>query len=1000
MEILEPGHSLHGFTVVSRTELPEYHGIGIRLQHAATGLDLFHLYNNDAENFFSFIFKTPPRNSTGAAHILEHSVLAGSKRFPVKDPFLELMKGSAQTFLNAMTYPDKTVYPAASPLKQDYFNLFEVYGDAVFFPLLRKEVFQQEGVRVVKGPGAKGHFSFDGIVFNEMRGVYSDHDSITAEWSHRSLFPDTPYGLDSGGNPLEIIKLSYEEFRGFHAEYYHPSNCRIFLYGDIPTVEQLRFLEEKFLKEFTAIKTDSTVAVPRPWTAPTHFSYTSPGLEDEPDSRTGSATINWLAGTALDPQDIMTLEILVETLLGNPGAPLYQAVIESGLGMDIASMSGMEADFREIVFTVGISGILPESAGKFEELIFRTLKDLVKNGIPREDVDAAVRRIEFQHRELRGGMPLGLRAMSRSLRGWLHGTDPTATLEFTPIMESLKKHLREDPCLLTDFISQRLVKNMHHSVVTVFPDSQHSDVNNGLIRKAAADLEAAASKVEIKRLADERKKLEEYYAHEDTPEALQTVPTLDLADMPRKVKTIAGENLTLQDVPVYRHTEFTNGIVYIDGAFDLSGLSADENRLIPLFSRLLYMTGLPGIPYNEVSRLLTRKTGGFFTFLDTATPIAGGGGDPCRHLFFRCKVLEGDAAEAFDLVWSLLGESQISDIRRIRDIILEQVSDYSSEIIPSGNAYAGLRASSRLRSAASIEEQWRGLDQLLFLQSLRAKSDQELKQLGIVLESIRRKVINRSRLNCSFTCGEEFQAPLEQLADRFLQQIPAGEPAGAEPAAAQPAGEQPAALEEPVFLPFESFITSTDVAFNAVVMEAPRVTEAGQSAYSILANLLTTNQLWEKIRVRGGAYGAHADINLLEGLFTLSSYRDPRIAGTYEDFSSALRVLSEGGFAAEQLEKSIISLISRDLRPLKPREQSMLGFRRKLYGIADELRQQRRDEYFTMTREQIMQAAAVLLDELEHGRSASVTITGKDMAAADESRLKWLREKATILKLQ
>ncbi|MCK5154893.1 MAG: insulinase family protein [Spirochaetales bacterium] len=977
MELLKPGSSLHGFTVVSRTDLSEYDGAGIRLNHTATGLDLFHIHTPDPENFFAFIFKTPPKNNNGTAHILEHSVLAGSRRFPVKDPFLELMKGSAQTFLNAFTFPDKTIYPAASPLKKDFFHLFDVYGDAVFFPLLRKEVFHQEGVRIISSP--KGKISFDGIVFNEMRGAYSDHDSITAVKSYRSLFPDTPYGMDSGGTPTEIINLSYEEFHGFHAEYYHPSNCRVFLYGDIPTEEHLQFLEEKFLHQFTAIKTDSAISVPRTWRKPESYTFNSPGMEGDNEDTRGSAIINWIAGTATNPVEVMTLEVLTETLLGNPGAPLYRAIIESGLGRDIASMSGMEADFREIVFSIGIKGILSEYVPDFEKLILQCLEKLVKKGIPKKYISSAVKRIEFHHREMRGGVPQGLRAMSRSLRGWLHGADPETTLVFNSVMEIVKKHLGEDKSYLETFVTKHLLQNSHRSLVTVIPNKNYIDKQNALIRKSARETESKANKKDLRRIQDDQQKLKIYHDQADTEEALESIPGLSIDDMPEKVSTIETQAASLKELPGYRHTFFTNGIVYIDFSFDISGLSVEEEKLLPLFSRLIYMTGIPGHSYNEVSQLLAEKTGGFYVFLDTGSPVESDSAS--RFLFFRCKVLEKEVKTALDLIFNILGKSELSDIKRIKDIIQEQSSDFSSAIIPSGNAFASLRASSRMREVSAIEEQWRGIEQLAFIQPLQNASDEELDKIGSVLESIRQKIFLQNRLTYNITADDSFQESLGRTAGKFFNNF--------QPGNSVAVGNKDQTKNENLMDPvsFETFVTSTDVAFNAIVLPAPRVSDSGQSAYTVLSHIITTNFLWEKIRVQGGAYGAHAEVNLLEGLFTMSSYRDPRIAGTYQDFIDSIRRVADGNINPSLIEKSIISLISRDLRPLTPREKSMLGFRRCLYGITDELRQKRREEFFSMTKDTISQAAGTLIAAYDSGETASVTIAGRKQVDANRKKL-------------
>ncbi len=986
MELLQPGSSLHGFTVFSRTELPEYNGTGIRLIHRTTGLDLFHIYNDDQENFFSFILKTPPRNNHGTAHIVEHAVLAGSRKFPGKDPFLELMKGSAQTFLNAMTYPDKTVFPAASPLRKDYFHLLEVYGDAVFFPLLRREVFLQEGIRIV--PGQKGHITFDGIVYNEMRGVYSDHDSIVAERSHRALFPDTPYGLDSGGMPDEIVNLSYEEFLGFHAEFYHPSNCRIFLYGDIPTSTQLEFIEENFLKEFTSVRTDSGISEPKLWDKPASFRFSSPSGEGEgADSKSrGTATLNWLAGSALKPEESVTLEILTELLLGNPGAPLYHAIVESGLGLDLASISGMDPDCREIVFTVGIRGIYEESVPAFETLIEDTLKRLVKEGLSAADVAAAIKRIEFQHRELRGGIPQGLRAMSRAARGWLHGADPELTLQFSLVLEQVKRQLKQHKRYLEKFIESHILNNPHHASVTVFPETYYLTRQNESIQKTAAALELKHGKKLLKSAAEEQKRLQRYHETEDSPEILSAVPCLEKSDMPDTIRTIDTSVVTIDGVDGFRHTFFTNGIAYIDGAFNLEGLSEEELLLIPLFSRLIYMSGTESSSYLDLSRRLTERTGGFYTFLDSGTPV--GSGKPVSRLFFRIKMLEADASEAVDLVLEILTRTRLDDRERIRDIISEQISDFSSEFIPSANAFAGLRSGARLRPALALEERWRGISQIAYIQQLGMADDEELDRIAALLQGIRRKVILRSNFTFNITADAPFSDALESFAGNLAGGLPAGK-------ALPVTGELPT-LDA---VPFETVITASDVAYNSIALPIPGISDPGQPAMSMLANILGTANLWERIRVKGGAYGAHAGANMMEGVFSLSSYRDPRIRGTFADFSAALEDFMAGTFPDQLLDQAVISLVSRELRPLKPRELSMMGFRRALYGITDELRQSRRDSYLAMERGQLIEAAEGLLEVIRSGGGCCVTIAGKDMVQRESRRFPALKAHHTNVAL-
>ncbi|HUX21324.1 MAG TPA: insulinase family protein, partial [Spirochaetia bacterium] len=370
---------MSNFTIISKTAVPEYKAVGVYLRHRS-GCLLYHLLNEDTENLFAFAFRTPPANSRGAAHIIEHSVLSGSKRFPLKDPFVALMKGSVNTFLNAMTYPDKTIYPASSTVEKDYFNLMQVYGDACFFPLLREEIFHQEGRRYEVTP--EGKLQLVGVVYNEMLGNYGDIDSIVGEWSYRSLFPDSPYRFDSGGEPESIPDLTYQEFKQFHESYYHPSNCLIFLYGNIPTERQLEFIETNFLSSFEPRETKLTIQNQPRWSAPRSMKVSAPASDSEEGAAKSSITVNWLTCEVTDPKAVLSMEILTEMLLGNAGAPLQKAVVESRIGEDLSPQSGLETDVKELVFTVGVRGTSPERRQDFERLLEEQIGQLVANGIP------------------------------------------------------------------------------------------------------------------------------------------------------------------------------------------------------------------------------------------------------------------------------------------------------------------------------------------------------------------------------------------------------------------------------------------------------------------------------------------------------------------------------------------------------------------------------------------------------------------------------------------
>lgn len=969
---LSVGTSLHNFTVVSRNPLPEYRGEGIYLRHR-TGCTVYHLANDDIDNLFSFAFRTLPENNRGTAHIIEHSVLSGSKQFPLKDPFIALTKGSVNTFLNAMTYPDKTVYPASSTVSKDYFNLMRVYGDAVFFPLLKREIFHQEGRRYELGPDGK--LDIVGVVYNEMVGNYSDVDSIVGEWSYRSLFTDSPYRFDSGGDPEAIPELTYEEFLEFHRRLYHPANCRIFLYGNIPTEPQLAFLEENFLAQFEPGEAPPVAEMQRRWESPKLLEVPAPLGEGEDPAGKTSITINWLTGSALEPKEMLTMEVLSEILLGNSGAPIQKAIVESGLGEDLSPQSGLETDIPQLAFTIGIRGTDPEKKEAFEELVVGELYKLAEQGIPEAVIEGALKRVEFRNREIQGSVPFGLRLMGKALRGWLHDADPETTLLFTKWMEEVKREAAEGG-YFEGFIRSELLENPHRSTVIVRPDPIYSLERQRTARERLDAYLASLGEEERSTIVNESAALKKFQDSPDDPAAIASIPSLKLEDIPREVEKIETGERRHEGVTIYTNELFTNGIVYIDLAFDLLSVPEEQLVLLPLFSKAACGLGFPGVPYDEVARQLALKTGGVYSFLDSSGIPSGDGGIGA-YLFFRLKVLREDLEEGLALFERIMRESDFDDTRRLHDLLFEMRNDFKSSVLPRGNAYAALRAASRLSQALAREELWGGTRQLLYLDGLARREHAE-QELTAGFNALREQAIVRRGLSVSVAAEsgalEDVVAAVKGLVDRT--------PAGVAAAGSAPEVVLPSEVETRYI---ESFAIPSEVGYAATVLPASRVGEPSHANEVLLAHMLRGEFLWEQIRMRGGAYGAGATANGTEGLFSFSSYRDPRATDTLEVFRSALEFAARNPMDGGALEKTAIGAIGRDLRPMSPGEKNLVGLRRKLYDISDEMRQAKRDALFAARPEGIAAAAERLLEAYD-GRSSALLAGTKALEEARSTR--------------
>ena len=955
MSSIKAGDKIHGFTVEQVTDLPEYRGKGVRLRHDATGAGVFHLHNDDKENLFSFAFKTPATDNTGAAHILEHCVLAGSEKYPVKDPFLSMMNGSMNTFLNAMTYPDKTVYPAASTVPRDYFNLMSVYIDAVFFPLLREEMFMQEGIRFEPADGGEAVPS--GVVFNEMKGAYSNHDSIAAEYSNRFLFPESTYRFDSGGEPAEIPGLSYAEFRKFHERFYHPSNCRIFLYGDIDTAEQLEFIQNSALSRFSS-QTEPAEDLPiqKSWDKPVRESVTSSLASEGGEDESGTTiSLNWKCDSSENSLNILKFEVLSEALMGNMGAPIYKAVVESGIGEDLSPVSGLDTDLREMVFSVGIRGSRPEKLEDFEQLIETELQKLVSEGIPEVSLQGAIHRVEFRNREIRGGAPFGLRLMGRSLKGWLHGYMPDDTITFREPMEALKAELEMNPRLFEELIQRWLLENNHRLTLVVEPSAEHNDRIEEDITAAVRNARAGFDE---NALAEEKIRFESFRKFQQTADSAEDaakIPSLDISDVPAEISRIKTEKEALEGVTLFKHDLFTNGIIYIDFAVDIRDISDEEGMLLPFLSRMVCSSGLPGKGYDEVALDLALKTGGLYTFLESSR-TADGTEQRKDYLFFRMKTLEDDLDEAFELVADMLLHSMISDPVRVKDLLLEMRNDFKASILPAGHSYCSVKASAEFDRVMEREDEWRGVRQFLFLNKTAADMEASVKSICRSLDALRKKLIVKKRLVLNITGRAGLFKNVEDKLKSFIGRLDEGSEA------VEAAGID---LKKTPSFSMGALSVPSSICFSSRCLKAAFIGTAEHAHQSLLAHMLKTNDLWEEVRMKNGAYGVYASVNGTEGLMTISTYRDPAPVENLDAAEHAIAAAAAGRYDDTDLKKAIITVVGRDLKPLSPGEKSLIGFRRDLYGITDHIRQHKRDAMLSASASDIRAAAESLLASLK-----------------------------------
>jgi Zn-dependent M16 (insulinase) family peptidase len=1010
-----------GFEIIDIVELAELDAKGVWARHIKSGAEVFHLVNDDTENTFAFAFKTLPQDSSGVFHIIEHSVLCGSKKYPLKDPFINLAQGSLQTYLNAWTFADKTVYPASSLSEKDYFNLMSVYGDAVYHPNLAEWTFLQEGRRFelpkenaedgAENDGAKNRLTINGIVYNEMKGAYSALDEYAHQWSDKSVLPDTLYALDSGGDPLCIPNLTYTEFIDTYKKYYCPANTLIFLYGNIDTEKQLGFLNANFFEGRDAGQKAPAITPPVRWNEPRKYIVPSPaggaaadaGAPADGGSENNSVNkltvfISWLCNDFNFEENpdcaykALALDVLCDILLGHDGSPLAKALVSSGLGEDLAGVCGYNDEIKFHVFTAGLRGVgkpfdkAPEKrAARIEKFIFSELKKLVKKGIPRREIEAALFSEEFSEREIKRPHqgPWALVLLRRSLRGWLHGAVPWETLLVQENFKRLKKEVEENPRFFEQLIQRELLDNKHRALVTIKPTPEFSREREAAEQKFLREKEASLDDAQKTEIHTKCAELERIQNEDDT--ALPNIPHLSLDALETQTNNVPRRLLDAGGIPVVSHKIWTNGVSYITLAFPLDAIAPDDYIYLSLFANCLTALGLPGRRWADVSSELACTVGDFYAYLHAssgqnydgiarATPagiLPLGGRD---WLLAHFKTTAEKLPAAFALVTRILREADFGDERRIVSLIEEARNSAYASMSAAGTLLAASRASRSLSHAAAAGEIWHGITQLEFISKLTRAS---VKPLAKKFRAIR-DALSASPVLVNIT-GDNEDAAMELVrtvgsgqwvvdsvrsgskqstnADNFVsteisdKNLPTTHYS---PPTKTDISDKNLSTVHCSLSTAEVFSSpSLQTGFAALCIPSSDIRTAESVAEQVLSHYLSTGALWEKLRMKGGAYGAHCSVSNIAVCF--STYRDPSPALSVRSLAEIIgsAPVPRGG----ELEKTIIGVYAKIKEPHSPGKKGSIDFIRYLDGIDDTLRQRRFTQILQMTPEALESAA-------------------------------------------
>ena len=941
MSQLEAIKKLDAYRVVEHKMIEEMQSEGIVLEHKKTKARLFLVSNDDENKVFCIGFRTPPDNDCGLPHILEHSVLCGSDKFPLKDPFVELVKGSLNTFLNAMTYPDKTVYPVASCNDKDFHNLMDVYMDAVLHPNIYKEekIFRQEGWHY-ELESKDAPLIYNGVVYNEMKGAYSSPESILDSVTQKTLFPDTCYGKDSGGDPVHIPELSYEKFLDFHRTYYHPSNSYIYLYGDMDMAEKLTWLDEEYLSHYEERPVDSRIREQKAFAEPVEreFSYSITEGESEEDAT--YLSVNTVVGDDLDPKLYVAFQILEYTLLDAPGAPLKQALIDAGIGKDV--MGGYESGILQPYFSVIAKDANKEQKGEFLAIVKGTLRKLADQGINRKSLLAGMNYFEFKYREADyGSAPKGLMYGLQCLDSWLYDGDPMTHLCYQETFDFLKKEVENG--YFEQLIRDYLLANPFEAVIVVAPEKNLTAKEDEKLAKKLAAYKASLSEEELEKLVTTTRELKEYQDTPSTPEILAKIPLLKREDIEKKAETFFWKEKEEGGIKVLHHNFFTSGIGYLKVLFNTEVLPQEDLPYAGLLKSILGSISTEHYSYSDLTSEIHLNSGGV-DFSVTSYPDLA---DPERFtgaFVASIRVLYDKLDFGFTILEEILNHSVFTDEKRLGEVIQETRSRAKIKLENAGHSTAVSRATSYFSATAYYNELTGGTAYYHFLEQLEKDYANKKGEIMARLQEVSRKLFTRANMLVNYTADDKGYEQLPQNLKLLADKLPQG------------SGEKHA-FTHPVKNVNEGLKTSAQVDY---VARCGNFRDAGleyTGALKILQVILSYDYLWLNIRVKGGAYGCMSGFGR-SGEGYLVSYRDPNLKETNDIYEGIPAYLEAFDPDERDMTKYVIGTISNLDAPLTPSVKGSRGLSAYLSGVTEEMMQTERDQILGAAKEDIRALAA------------------------------------------
>ncbi len=949
-------HDLTAYEVIRDRELSDLKSQGVLLKHKKSGARVLLMRNDDENKVFAIGFRTPPSDSTGVPHIMEHSVLCGSGEFPVKDPFVELVKGSLNTFLNAMTYPDKTVYPVASCNDKDFQNLMHVYMDAVFYPNIYQndKTFRQEGWSYhLDDPD--GELTLSGVVYNEMKGAFSSPEGVLDRVILNSLFPDTSYANESGGDPEVIPELTYEQFLDFHRKYYHPSNSYIYLYGDMDMEEKLRWLDEKYLSDFDQIEVDSEIRYQQPFTEMKEIVQEYSIASGENISDNTYLSYNKVIGTSLDEKLYLAFQILDYALLSAPGAPLKKALLDAGIGKDI--MGSYDNGVYQPIFSVIAKNANMEQKEEFIRVIEDTLKNIVENGTDRKALRAGINYHEFRFREADfGNYPRGLMYGLQLFDSWLYDEEkPFIHMEAIPTFDFLKSQVETG--YFEELIQTYLLDNTHGSIVIIRPEQGRTARMDRELAEKLQSYKDSLSQEEVQKLVQDTKELEAYQEEESAPEDLEKIPVLKREDISRDIAPVYNDEKEIHGVKMVHHNVETNGIGYVTLMFDLSGIKEEKLPYVGILQSVLGIIDTTNYEYGELFNEINVHTGGIGTSLELYTDVTKVKEKDFRATFeIKGKALYPKMDVLLSMMREILMESKLDDEKRLKEILAMLKSRLQMSFLSSGHTTAALRSLSYTSPIAKFKDDTDGIGYYEVVKGIEEDFEGHKEELIRSLKAIAAKIFRADNMMISYTSAEEGLEPMEKAFSAVGSRLNDAADAGTDAGAADD-------VSGPCILHCrkrnEGFKTSSKVQY---VARTGNFIDGGAEytgALQILKVILSYDYLWQNIRVKGGAYGCMSNFNRI-GEGYLISYRDPNLKKTMEIYEGVVDYLKNFNVSDRDMNKFIIGTISNLDRPMNPSAKGSRSMNLYMNRVTDEMIRTERSQILDADQADICALAKVL----------------------------------------